>query len=79
MIRLIAIVSSILKKLAPRAGFEPATCRLTVECSTAELPGNTAWSRREWANTNAFSICQAVFSKNCLRLAIFGRLTISCG
>ncbi len=24
---------------APRAGFEPATCRLTVECSTAELPG----------------------------------------
>ena len=26
--------------LAPRAGFEPATCRLTVECSTAELPGN---------------------------------------
>lgn len=26
-------------KLAPRAGFEPATYRLTVECSTAELPG----------------------------------------
>ena len=26
--------------MAPRAGFEPATCRLTVECSTAELPGN---------------------------------------
>jgi hypothetical protein len=26
--------------LAPRAGFEPATIRLTVECSTAELPGN---------------------------------------
>ncbi len=31
-----------LTNLAPRAGFEPATCRLTVECSTAELPGNTA-------------------------------------
>src|ERR1700722_2170990 len=30
--------------LAPRAGFEPATIRLTVECSTAELPRN----RRSW-------------------------------
>jgi hypothetical protein len=29
-----------LKLLAPRAGFEPATIRLTVECSTAELPRN---------------------------------------
>src|SRR6202789_2750479 len=28
--------------LAPRAGFEPATIRLTVECSTAELPRNRA-------------------------------------
>ncbi len=28
--------------VAPRAGFEPATFRLTVERSTAELPGNTA-------------------------------------
>src|SRR5262249_8742389 len=26
--------------LAPRAGFEPATIRLTVGCSTAELPRN---------------------------------------
>src|ERR1700687_4966075 len=26
--------------MAPRAGFEPATIRLTVECSTAELPRN---------------------------------------
>src|SRR5262249_20667566 len=26
--------------LAPRAGFEPATNRLTAGCSTAELPGN---------------------------------------
>jgi hypothetical protein len=31
-----------LKLLAPRAGFEPATIRLTVECSTAELPRNAA-------------------------------------
>jgi hypothetical protein len=30
------------KCLAPRAGFEPATIRLTVECSTAELPRNRA-------------------------------------
>ena len=29
-----------LKCLAPRAGFEPATNRLTAGCSTAELPGN---------------------------------------
>src|SRR5713226_10012266 len=28
--------------LAPRAGFEPATNRLTAGCSTAELPGNAA-------------------------------------
>lgn len=27
-------------KLAPRAGFEPATQRLTVVCSTTELPRN---------------------------------------
>jgi hypothetical protein len=26
--------------LAPRAGFEPATNRLTAGCSTTELPGN---------------------------------------
>jgi hypothetical protein len=28
--------------MAPRAGFEPATNRLTAGCSTAELPGNRA-------------------------------------
>ena len=28
-------------EVAPRAGFEPATNRLTAGCSTAELPGNT--------------------------------------
>jgi hypothetical protein len=27
--------------VAPRAGFEPATNRLTAGCSTAELPGTT--------------------------------------
>gem|GEM_PF-5097907 len=30
------------RKMAPRAGFEPATNRLTAGCSTAELPGNNA-------------------------------------
>src|SRR6266536_6493520 len=38
--------------MAPRAGFEPATIRLTVECSTAELPRN----RRTWfANSGAYN------------------------
>ena len=33
-----------LKSMAPRARFELATLRLTAECSTIELPGNsTAW------------------------------------
>ncbi len=27
--------------MAPRAGLEPATDRLTVDCSTTELPRNT--------------------------------------
>ena len=31
--------------LAPRAGFEPATNRLTAGCSTAELPGNSLLAR----------------------------------
>jgi hypothetical protein len=35
--------------MAPQAGFEPATLRLTAECSTAELLWNitsiTAWQR----------------------------------
>ena len=30
-------------KVAPEAGIEPATIRLTVECSTAELLGNRAF------------------------------------
>src|SRR5579862_942700 len=38
-----------LKTLAPRAGFEPATNRLTAGCSTAELPGKSLRSRREAA------------------------------
>ena len=30
------------QKMAPRAGLEPATKRLTAACSTTELPGNMA-------------------------------------
>src|SRR5215831_10416375 len=33
-------------RMAPRAGFEPATNRLTAGCSTAELPGTTRASVR---------------------------------
>jgi hypothetical protein len=33
--------------LAPRAGFEPATNRLTAGCSTTELPGNDAQRRAQ--------------------------------
>ena len=35
-----------LKSLAPRAGFEPATNRLTAGCSTTELPGNKPMLRQ---------------------------------
>ena len=37
--------------LAPRAGFEPATQRLTAACSTTELPGIKAASGAEAAAT----------------------------
>lgn len=47
-------------KMAPRAGFEPATIRLTVECSTAELPGNVrSMLRREAAYNKASDACKA--------------------
>ncbi len=36
--------------LAPRAGFEPATNRLTAGCSTAELPGNSSFRARNAYN-----------------------------
>ena len=34
------------EKVAPWAGFEPATNRLTAGCSTTELPGNNAELRQ---------------------------------
>src|SRR5437879_12192178 len=46
-------------RLAPRAGFEPATIRLTVECSTAELPRNRRTIVRErGAYNKAFRACK---------------------
>src|SRR3981081_3707061 len=67
-----------LVQLAPRAGFEPATIRLTVECSTAELPRNRrnpmgrdglritkpqSLAKREIGRSHATSTADA----NCLR------------
>ena len=37
-------------RVAPRAGFEPATNRLTAGCSTTELPGNKPVLRRRGYN-----------------------------
>jgi hypothetical protein len=65
--------------MAPRAGFEPATCRLTVECSTAELPGNSRLARCERGNTDARLVCQAVFQKKCHALVFICGFTISNG
>ena len=46
------------RTVAPRAGFEPATIRLTVGCSTAELPRNSDTNVRKGAAYNkAFSAC----------------------
>ena len=46
------------RRLAPRAGFEPATIQLTVECSTAELPRNRRSANvRKRQSDKAFSAC----------------------
>ncbi len=44
--------------MAPRAGFEPATNRLTAGCSTAELPGNSAHRVSEVAYSKRVSQLQ---------------------
>src|SRR5215218_2135500 len=36
-------LAKLLGNLAPRAGFEPATLRLTAGCSAVELPRNMGW------------------------------------
>src|SRR6516225_6786154 len=53
-----AMLAKCLIRLAPRAGFEPATIRLTVGCSTAELPRNKRYtSSRAAAYNKASSAC----------------------
>lgn len=51
------------EKMAPRARFELATNRLTVDCSTAELSGNGA--EREVPIAKALPICQALICGKC--------------
>jgi hypothetical protein len=67
--------------LAPRAGFEPATNRLTAGCSTAELPGNTgaalqarAYNKRAGALQSAFSA--SVVSTRVVRFSVLRRRPI---
>jgi hypothetical protein len=45
------------KVLAPRAGFEPATNRLTAGCSTTELPGNTEPALKRADATGLYQRC----------------------
>ncbi len=67
------------KEVAPRAGFEPATNRLTAGCSTAELPGNSALVYSELAYSKSilvlpspFMLFYQVFSGKFLKMAILG-------
>src|SRR5262245_37464083 len=46
-------------RVAPRAGFEPATNRLTAGCSTTELPGNIASEEKEPPINKPVSACLA--------------------
>ena len=48
------------RKVAPRVGFEPTTDRLTVDCSTAELPRNTPPKREGGPFAAARGINQAL-------------------
>lgn len=52
------------RKLAPRAGFEPATYRLTVECSTAELPGIICAAEVRLLIQMLFRFAKRFFKKN---------------
>ena len=47
------VPAMVLNQMAPRAGFEPATNRLTAGCSTTELPRNSALN---WPYSKAFNI-----------------------
>jgi hypothetical protein len=48
-----ALNGAFTRKLAPGAGFEPATIRLTVGCSTAELSRNDRLGRIAWCTPRA--------------------------
>src|SRR5580698_4054242 len=50
--------------LAPRAGFEPATNRLTAGCSTTELPGNSSSICARVAYNKAGQALKALVSPN---------------
>ncbi len=54
--------------MAPRAGFEPATNRLTAGCSTTELPGNTlrtrCLARPDRHSYMIFEVREAIFPAN---------------
>ena len=48
-----SVVRNSLKRLAPQAGFEPATLRLTAGCSTVELLRNSGRTDRFGPNLNS--------------------------
>jgi hypothetical protein len=64
-----------LKNLAPRAGFEPATNRLTAGCSTTELPGNSSNMCARVAYNKAGQALKALVSVNSSRPGAQGNNT----
>ena len=58
------------KAMAPGVGFEPTTDRLTVDCSTAELPRNNTGHVAAWAGYNGPNgLVNAIFSRHGLLAA----------
>src|SRR3546814_6502656 len=62
-------VTSWHREMAPRAGFEPATNRLTVDCSTAELPRNSplGQTRSEEHTSELQSLMRISYAVFCLK------------
>ncbi len=50
--------ATVVSNLAPGVGFEPTADRLTVDCSTAELPRNTT--------TPKFTATQGTYNQSCV-------------
>src|SRR5215468_11180134 len=65
-------------RLAPRAGFEPATNRLTAGCSTTELPGNGAEVDSERPITNGYHACKAAMGLDSRGPSLQWPTSISC-